>query len=336
VLTVDEHPLVTSTGIGTATITASYTDGGGLVQSSITITTIGPVLDIVGLATNPDTLVIFDSVDLTATLTDPPGKAFGPFDPDTDVVWSSSASGVVSVDAATGVIDALAAGTATITAVWTGNATVLATQDVVVVVPAPVITAVAPGSADAGDLVTLTGTGFIDGGHDLFATPGPLAVNALYDFTVVNTTTATFRMPVGANGDVGFSVGVTGNLSNEVTVTRTNADSTEPANDSDATAPVRTLPLEEWGFVDGTSDDRFQFSLAAPATIRQQLDWTGGADLDLLITDFPATTFVCFNAATGAHPEDATCDLPAGDYILRINSYDGVGAEFRANITIVP
>jgi hypothetical protein len=79
------------------------------------------------------------------------------------------------------------------------------------------------------------------------------------------------------------------------------------------------------GWTPTATDQYYAWSIAATSTIIFDMDWTGSADMDLLMTDDPPTAFVCgFGGATGAHPEQLGCEtLPAGGYMIRINLYSG-------------
>lgn len=339
VLTVDAAGLVTAVGVGAATITATWSGFGVSVSSSVTITTNQPTLNILPDETESDSLLIDTSRDLSAELinpTDPPAD-FGPFDPETDVTWSSSDTDVLTVDATTGVVTAVGPGTATITAVWTGNDDIFDAVDIPVDVPAPNLASASSVVAEGGDLITLTGTGFhptmtvLADGEPLFDILEP---------TFVNTTTMTFIFPPGFDGDVAITAGTAGQQSNAVTISRVNDG--EPENDASATAPPVTLPLDMYGAMDEFSDpadltDRFKFSLAVETTISLDLDWDGeSGDLDLLVTDDPPTAFQCgFVTATGAVPESGECTLPAGDYILRVDSFDSHSAIYHLEVGVV-
>ena len=53
-----------------------------------------------------------------------------------------------------------------------------------------------------------------------------------------------------------------------------------------------------------------------------RLDWDVSKDLDMLFRNDSDTAYVCsFGAATGNHPENASCTLPAGTYIINVNDY---------------
>jgi hypothetical protein len=79
------------------------------------------------------------------------------------------------------------------------------------------------------------------------------------------------------------------------------------------------------GWTPTATDQYYAWSIAATSTIVFDMDWTGSADMDLLMTDDPPTAFVCgFGGATGAHPEQLGCEtLAAGGYMIRINLYSG-------------
>ena len=339
--------------MGSATITATWTESGATVSETVSLTVNSPTLEIYqeGTTTAPPTTLLIDtSIDLTADLIDPtdPPASFGPFDPLTDVEWTTGDDDILTVDA-NGLVTAIAPGGTSITATWIpsqgdGNP-VEAQVSFTVNVPAPTLTSVTPGTADFGELITITGSGFhpameivIDGD----AVGGDSDSDRLYEPTIVNSTTATFFMPFGDSGPIEVQVGAPGQRSDVVEIEReiVASTATEPENDSRSTAPLVTFPLDMWGTVDGIDvNDRFLFTLAAETTVDVSLDWAGpSGDLDLLWVDSPPTAFqACtFDTATGAHPETATCTFPAGSYTLEVNSYDHEIGYYRVQVSVVP
>ena len=338
-ISVDQTGLITAVGPGVAIITATWTDFGVSVSASTPPVTTGelPTLEIVGA---PDTLDIFTTVDLSATFTNPPSFDFGPFDPDTDVVWSSSDEAELTVDAVTGLVEAVGPSGATITATWAENDNVTASVDIAVFVTPPTLTSTDVVTADPLDVVTITGTGLIPGVHVVFINgAAPLS---FYEAEVVNTTTATFTMPAGAAAEIlDITVGVVGIPSNTLNVTRTCGTFTdcpsEPDNDDPSTAPLVIVPFSASGIVDPDDlDDFYRFDLVAETTIQIDLSWTGDSgDLDLLVVDAAFTAFQCgFVTATGNVPESGECTLPAGNYAFWVNSFDEEAGVYQLDITL--
>lgn len=95
--------------------------------------------------------------------------------------------------------------------------------------------------------------------------------------------------------------------------------------------PAGAVPLAFPSLVSGAmcnaplgEQDWFRFELAAPADRALVLDWTGDADLDLIVTDEVGTTVAStlFN-----HPELLTMRaLPAGIYHVVVGRFDGADA----------
>lgn len=365
VMTVDAATgVVSAIGVGSATITATWTEAGATLTATQALSTNAPALAIV--PPDPDSLLIDTTIDLTATLTDPtdPPATFGPFDPETDVEWvtfdeddePTDENDVIAVDPVTGEVTALGPGTATVRARWIPsimvdeddaviNNPVEASTMIDVTIPAPTLATAAPTSGNLGDLITLTGAGF----HEAMSiVVDGSALEGAYEPTIVNATTATFYMPFGSVDDdeaeLNVAVGAPGQLSNQLTLTRTFTDETgEPDNDSRATAPPVTFPLDLWGTVDAEDlNDRFSFSVAVETKFDVRLDWAGASgDLDLLWVDSPPTAFQACTGetATGAHPETAEgedCVFPPGDYTVEVNSYDHETAVYHLEITVVP
>lgn len=302
--------------LGTTCITLT---GGGLT-ASVGVTVVGDSLDITGA---PAMLDVFDTVQLSAVLRSDLGAVVGPFDPTTDLAWSSDDDAVATVDG-TGLVTGTGAGTATITATWSNaGVSVSAEVAITIVVPIPVLISTDVIMADDGVTVTITGTGFLIGPHAIFV-DGQMVEDPLLAAQIVDGTTATYRMPPGINGDTDVQVGsVIGGLSNTLIVERTG--STEPANDSNVTAgPLGALPAAISGFLGaGDIDDFFLFTLAATTTLDISLVWVGDSgDLDALFVDAGFTAFQCgFVTATGNVPEAGQCTLAAGDYAAWINDF---------------
>lgn len=301
---------------------------GGGQSATVEVMVVADSLEITGAPASGQ-LVVFETVQLSANLLGDDGSGVGPFDPTTDLVWSSDDEAVLTVDG-TGLVTAVGAGTATITATWTEfGVSVSASTTITVTVPAPTLTSTDVATAEIGEVVTVTGTGFIPGAHAIFV--DGVEVGPVLEATIVNTTTATFRMPGGTTATAVITIGVAGDVSNELTVDRT--DSTEPANNDPATAPLVTLPVDLYGYVDADDpNDFFSFTLAAETTFELFLNWDGTADLDIIITDAVFSQFPCF-AASLDQPEQTTCTLGAGSWILWINDYNGVPATYNARMT---
>lgn len=315
------------TTIGTTCITLS----GGGVTETVDVTVVGDSLAILNLPAGD--LAPGDTINLSASLLSADGSAVGPFDPLTDVVWSVDDASVATIDA-NGQLAALGAGSVQVTATWTGGGiTVTSTEVITVAAPPPTGLSADVGSADDGQLITITGTGMIPSAHLIFV--DGFELDPILEPMVVNSTTATFRMPPGADGDVEVTIGVPGDVSDPVTVTRTG--STEPDDDDTATAPTVTLPADEWGFVTGADVDFYQFTLTGDTTFDLFLDWSTGEDLDLYVTDAGFNFALCgFAAGTSNQPEMGQCTLGAGTYWFAVISYSGGDGTYHMVVTEVP
>lgn len=314
--------------IGTTCITLT----GGGVTASVAVTVVGDSLEILGASPS---MVVFTTQQLSAALLADDGSTLAPFDPLTDITWSTDNAAVATVDA-TGLVTGTGAGTAVITASWSfAGVTVTAETAIAVEVPAPVLTSLDVASASFlfGEVVTITGTGMIPGPHAIFV--DGFEVIAFMSPTVTDATTASFQMPPGADGSVDVQVGsLAGGLSNVLTVDRTGTS--DPTDDDPATPTVvGATPVSVWGTVDGVDvDDFFQFT-APGGDLNTGISWVGGSgDLDLLHDDLGLPfNFPCgFPTATAAVPEAGVCNLAAGDYLLWVNSYDHGDATYNAFI----
>ncbi|MFW5947182.1 MAG: Ig-like domain-containing protein, partial [Gemmatimonadota bacterium] len=148
VATVSAGELV-SRGEGVAEITVRS----GSVETGMTVT-VDQVL--VGIALEPGApiMAVGESLELVTTPVDARGSAI---DTTLSVSWTSSDDAVAPVSGS-GVVDALAVGTATITATageFTGSADVDVRQG-----PRPSITGISPATLAAGDTAVITGTDF--------------------------------------------------------------------------------------------------------------------------------------------------------------------------------
>lgn len=124
VATVDASGVVTGVSAGTATITATTTDGSYTATKGITVTV--PVVSVTGVSLSNSTFTraIDETIQLTATVS-PPGAT------NSAVTWSSSSESVATVDS-TGLVTALSAGSVTITATTSdGSFTASATGTIV-------------------------------------------------------------------------------------------------------------------------------------------------------------------------------------------------------------
>jgi uncharacterized protein YjdB len=112
IATVNAAGVVTGVALGTDTIKAVTTDGGLIASTVLSVT---PFVAVTGVDVDPDsvTIGVQDKYTLTATVSPSTASV-------TTVAWSSSNTGIATVNAA-GVVTAVAAGNATITATTTSG-----------------------------------------------------------------------------------------------------------------------------------------------------------------------------------------------------------------------
>jgi uncharacterized protein YjdB len=122
---------ITAAGGGTAEITATSTADSG-IQATATVNVTAPLT---GISLSPNPLTVGEgSTDRSfIVIYDPPDTTT-----EKSVVWSSSDSTKATVDSSTGLISAVATGTAEITAVSTADSGIQASATVNVVVPVPI------------------------------------------------------------------------------------------------------------------------------------------------------------------------------------------------------
>ena len=111
VATVDENGKVTAVAAGTATITATTTDGGKTAKCEVTVE--AKVIPVEGVTVDKETLEMVEGDEATLAATVAPEEAT-----DKSVAWSTSDEAVATVDAE-GKVTAVAPGTATITVTTT-------------------------------------------------------------------------------------------------------------------------------------------------------------------------------------------------------------------------
>ena len=111
VATVDENGKVTAVAAGTATITATTTDGGKTAKCEVTVE--AKVIPVEGVTVDKETLEMVEGDEATLAATVAPEEAT-----DKSVTWTSSDEAVATVDAE-GKVTAVAPGTATITVTTT-------------------------------------------------------------------------------------------------------------------------------------------------------------------------------------------------------------------------
>ncbi len=118
----------TSGGTFTATVTVQGSDGSNDTKKTYTVTQAGTTL-VSGITVSPSTVSVdvYATTTLSASVT--PSNAT-----DKGVIWSSSDLDIATVDASTGVVTGVAAGTATITATAQDGSGVTGTSQVTVVV----------------------------------------------------------------------------------------------------------------------------------------------------------------------------------------------------------
>ena len=146
--------VLTLTGPGTATITASTTDGSNL-SASATVTVVTRITSIAFSGGATVTLTALNALYV------PPGVVVAPSNASNQTLaWTSSAPEVASVDFASGTINPVANGSATITARATDGGTAAASLEVIVSVPS------GGGGGGGGGSGSGSGSGNKNGGSD--------------------------------------------------------------------------------------------------------------------------------------------------------------------------
>ena len=242
-------------------------------------------------------------------------------------------------------VTGVAAGTVDITGDITTTEGVFAYASTPATVLNPVVTPATPSGA-SGSTITINGTGLAATGFTtLVLVDGAVLGNIL----TVSATQITAQAPLfDAPGTWDLEVSVGGVVSNTDTWTQTNTFDELATEDNDfvlgGTPIPASLPLRVSGafiaepvdaVTTGAGNDYYAFTLSADATIHVVFTWVGGPDNDVLMVDAAFTGWQCgFAGATGANPEDFTCDLAAGDYMLILDNYDLADATYTAVVEI--
>lgn len=207
--------------------------------------------------------------------------------------------------------------------------TVLDELDVVTILPA---------DAEPGETVVITGTGLQQPGAETVVLVDGVDVTSYV--TSITPTTITLDFPgAGEARDMDVTVDVGGGATSDTEVYAFGGEADEPENDDET---ATTLPFDHTGWF-GFNDDFDFYAFTAPTTgtVNMDLDWNNDdLDLDMAMIDADAGAFICTGGATGAKPEDDTCDLTAGtNYIIYINDYslshDGDETPVRYHMTVV-
>jgi len=103
-------------------------------------------------------------------------------------------------------------------------------------------------------------------------------------------------------------------------------DVVNPYEPNDAPDPAAIVGAGTFydGFKGSQVDKFYRITIpAGGANVTFLLEWSGPADVDILLCDAGCNNFIGnFSGATGNNPEEATMDLPAGTHNLWINLYD--------------
>lgn len=243
-------------------------------------------------------------------------------------------------------VAAVASGSTTIDVTLTTVSETYTFNNVPITVMNPQVVSVTPPSGRPGTVVVISGTELQLAGFTTQVFMGGNNVTMFVDN--ITPTAITLDMPGhAANGAHEVVVSVGGVESNEGIWTQTSfSDVNAPNNEDPTTAPTVTFPIDLVGTFQGTNDnDWYRFTLAARSAMTFRLDWDRAKDLDVLFRNTANTAYVCsFGAATSAKPENATCNLNAGTYLINVNDYsnshDGdtspVSYELRGTATVIP
>jgi uncharacterized protein YjdB len=144
--------VVTGVSAGSADITATTADGG--FTSTCTVTVPSSSVSVTGVTVSPSSASVNVGATTNLTATIAPSDATNP-----NVAWSSSAPGVATVNASTGVVTGVSAGSATITATTAdGGKTSFSTITVSTVPVTSVLVSPNSTSVNIGATTTLTAT----------------------------------------------------------------------------------------------------------------------------------------------------------------------------------
>jgi uncharacterized protein YjdB len=200
--TVDANGVVTGVAPGTVTIMATSSGKSG--TSSITVTSIPPVVTTVTVAPSSASVAVGATTPLTATVKDQQGNVMA----GQTVTWSTSSSATATVSSS-GVVTGVAAGPATITVTSSGKS---GTSSITVTAVAPLVTTVTVSPGSASIMVAAT--------TPLSATVKDQQGNVMAGQTVTWTTSNAATATVNSSGVV------TGVAAGGATITATSSGKT--------------------------------------------------------------------------------------------------------------
>jgi uncharacterized protein YjdB len=308
--------ITAGTHAGTATITATITESGANISNSATVTVTAPVPTVTGITIAPATLSL--QIGATGTL-----AVTGHYSDSTTaaitsgITWSSGTAAVASVSTA-GVVTALTAGSATITASVTGPAGALTAQATVTVAAAAVVLtsiAVSPTTLSVAAGAThaaLTVTGTSSNGAMAAITSG-----------ITWSSSASSVASVASTGII-----TAGSASGTATITATVAG---PSGNLTASSTVTvTVPAPTLTSITATAS----IALAAGATASAPIAVTAHYSDNSMAAVTTGVTFVSGNSATASVSASGLVTAgSAGGSTTITSTYSGQTATTTVTVT---
>ncbi len=319
--TVDSSGNVTGVAAGTTNVTAASCDGVIIGSASVTVTGVGPTQGLQILPQAPiasvGTTIQFSALQLNSD------NSTSPLPAGSVLAWTSDTTGVVTIDPASGVAQAVSAGTATITGTVTAGSDSGLTGTTLVTVQAA-----SARFAYIGNTTSGTGSGTISSYTVDLTSSTPLT--PLATITTANIPEQVLLHP---SGDLLYYVGSHGWLNSEFVNSTDGSVTVTPLAPTQATSNPNTVIDRYAGVIDPTG--RFIYVITRGTseiygftiTHTQPSGGTGDGALTAI------SSVVAYNDGTLNGPTWILTDR-AGKYLYVVNSGDGTNPGTVSQFTI--
>jgi uncharacterized protein YjdB len=321
--TVDSSGNVTGVAAGTTNVTAASCDGVIIGRASVTVTGEGPTQGLQILPQTPTasvgTTIQFSALQLNSD------NSTSPLPAGSVLAWTSDTTGVVTIDPASGLAQAVSAGTATITGTATAGSDSGLTGTTLVTVQAA-----SARFAYIGNTTSGTGSGTISS-----YTVDVTSSTPLTPLATIATANIPEQVLLHPSGDLLYYVGSHGWLNSEFVNSTDGSVTVTPLAPTQATSNPNTVIDRYAGVIDPTG--RFIYVITRGTseiygftiTHTQPSGGTGDAALTAI------TSVVAYNDGTLSGPTWILTDR-AGKYLYVVNSGDGTNPGTVSQFTIDP
>lgn len=280
---------ITAKAAGSATITATVTDGGKTISDSVTVTVTAAPIKVTSITLKPENPTLkmggVAAVEMTATIN--PENATNK-----NIIWGSSNTRVARVDINTGIVRAVSEGTATITAISAENSSIKATV-IVTVLPAD------PSLTLASDSLSVPMNGIVTLAATLTNPPDSPTVLWTAEPAGVVELTGTSSVPEGVLGD---SVSVKGVKAGKAIITAQTRDGAlratcEVTVTEAAVTDVTIVPAPGNEYM-SVNENRNYRATVYPAGADQSVKWSSSDTSVLTVNDRGVVTAISPGRAT--------------------------------------